>query len=420
MKNIFFSKILTKLLLISALLTFGFSQGQTKRVLANWMGGNASSISFPYNGDYSNPLTTGCSMNLSGVTPLNDNRFFFQANAAAATLDIATHPYISFTINAGSNSIDLDRLVFQSYAGYSVSNSLRYSVDGYASHLGSITHNSGNYTLTSVNLNSLPNITGTVEFRLYFYGNSSTTSVFLGSTGSAYSSVDSTPSSYGPTAVAPPTGYSWSSVSFWYNYFAPAITTNSSLTTFSKCTGLASNAQTFSVSGTNLTSNITITALTGYEYSLDGITYTPTLTITPTGGTVTNVPVYVRLTSASTGSPAGNISISSTGATSQTIAVTGTVNALPSATIGGINYVGQSATSFIIPYTATTNSPTLYSVSAGTTALSGFTPIVDASLSGTSGSLTIPIPSNSAFGTYDFVLKLKNATNYYIIFTFIW
>ncbi|WMW77971.1 LamG-like jellyroll fold domain-containing protein [Flavobacterium sp. 20NA77.7] len=409
MKNTFFSKILKQLLFISVLLTFGFSQGQTKRVLANWMGGNASSISFPYNGDYSNPITNGCSMNYSGITPQNDNRFFFTANPSS-TLNTSTSPYISFTINAGSSSIDLDRIVFQSYAGASLNTSLRYSVDGYASNLGSITANGSSYSLTSVDLNSLANISGTVEFRMYFYGNASATSIMLGSTGSAYSSVDGTPSSYGPTPVAPPTGYSWSSVSFWYNYFAPVITTSSSLTTFSKCTGLASNAQTFSVSGTNLTSNITIAALTGYEYSLDGITYTSTLNISPSSGSVASTPVYVRLTTASTGSPSGNISISATGATTQTIAVTGVVNSLPTITIGSVSNVFQSATSFIIPYTATTNSPTLYSVSAGTNALSGFTPVSDVIFSGSSGNLTVPIPTNSALGTYDFVLKVKNAT----------
>ena len=411
MKNTSFSKLCKLLLFIGLMLTFGFSLGQTKRVLVNWMdGGNSISRTFPYVADYSNPITTSSSMNYSGLTPVNDGRFVFTSTPVSSTLDTSTHPYFSFTINAGSSSIDLDRFVIQGYCCWTGSTSLRYSVDGFASHLGSITPNGSSYTLTSVNLNSLANITGTVEFRLYFYGNTSNSGFYMPGSGSAYTSIDSTPSSYGPTAVAPPTGYSWSFASFWYNYFAPAITTNSSLTTFSKCTGLASNAQTFSVSGSNLTSNIAIAALTGYEYSLDGITYTSTLSITPSAGTVTNVPVYVRLTSASTGTPAGNISISSTGATSQTIAVSGTVNALPTMTIGNISNIDQSATSFVIPFTATTSSPTLYSISSGTNALSGFTPVSDVLFSGTSGTLTIPIPNNSALGTYDFVLKVKNAT----------
>ncbi|MEO0038852.1 MAG: hypothetical protein RIQ59_2063 [Bacteroidota bacterium] len=107
------------------------------------------------------------------------------------------------------------------------------------------------------------------------------------------------------------------------------ITSSPSLTAFTKCTGAVSTDQTFTVSGSLLTADISIGALSGYEYSLDGTTYSSTLTLTQTSGIVAATTIHVRMTAGSTGSPAGNITLSSTGATPKNIAVTGTVNAVP-------------------------------------------------------------------------------------------
>ena len=104
----------------------------------------------------------------------------------------------------------------------------------------------------------------------------------------------------------------------------PSITTTGSLSAFSKCVGSASNAQTFAVNGSNLSANISIAALTGFEYSTDGTTYASTLTFTQSSGTVSST-VYVRMTASSTGSPSGNITLSSTGAATVNVAVSGSV-----------------------------------------------------------------------------------------------
>jgi PKD domain/IPT/TIG domain/FG-GAP-like repeat len=95
-------------------------------------------------------------------------------------------------------------------------------------------------------------------------------------------------------------------------------------------------------------------------------------------------------------------------ATSNTLTIS--TNPLPTITLGTVINVANSATSFSIPYTAIANSPTLYSVSAGASALSSFTPIVDASFSGATGNLAVAIPANSTPATYNFNLTVKNAT----------
>ena len=109
----------------------------------------------------------------------------------------------------------------------------------------------------------------------------------------------------------------------------PSISSSGTLTSFSSCAGTASTAQSFTVSGTDLASNVTVTAPTGYELSLTaGGTFTTSVSITASG-TLSATPVYVRMATSATGSPNGNITVVS-GTASQNVAVTGTVTSLPS------------------------------------------------------------------------------------------
>ena len=102
---------------------------------------------------------------------------------------------------------------------------------------------------------------------------------------------------------------------------SPTIVVNGTLTPFSTYTGTPSAAQTYNLSGQNLTGNITVTAPTGFALSTDGTTYTSNLSLPATfSGTV-----YVRLTGATAGTFSGNIVHSSPGATTVNLAVEGTV-----------------------------------------------------------------------------------------------
>jgi gliding motility-associated-like protein len=185
------------------------------------------------------------------------------------------------------------------------------------------------FTPTSAISGSTITITGT--------GFTGVTAVTVGGTAvTSYTVVSSTSitaivgnTTNGTFQVTTPGGTATSSSSF---SFTPSIVKNASLTNFTTCAGTVSTAQTFTVSGSNLNANIAIAAVTGYEYSLNGTTYSSTLSLTPTSGTVALTTVYVRLTNSSTGSPSGTISISSTNATTQTISVAGTVNTLTTIT----------------------------------------------------------------------------------------
>lgn len=109
----------------------------------------------------------------------------------------------------------------------------------------------------------------------------------------------------------------------------PTITVSSAITGLDYIAGSGPSApKSFTVSGANLTSNINVAAPANFEIStaLNG-TYTSSLTLTPTSGTVASTTLYARLASGlAVGSYSGNITASSTGATNKTIAVSGAVS----------------------------------------------------------------------------------------------
>jgi hypothetical protein len=107
----------------------------------------------------------------------------------------------------------------------------------------------------------------------------------------------------------------------------PVVNVGGSLTSFSTTQGTPSASQFFSASGANLTGNINVICDTGYEASLDNSTFASSVTIPQVAGTVASTPVYVRLAAdAPVGNPAGFIAVTSPGATTQNIAVAGTVD----------------------------------------------------------------------------------------------
>ncbi|WP_207895922.1 lamin tail domain-containing protein [Hymenobacter gummosus] len=131
------------------------------------------------------------------------------------------------------------------------------------------------------------------------------------------------------------------------NSITPTITVSpAALNAFNTLAGTPSAAQSYTVGGSNLTTDITVTAPTGYEVSLSsGSGFGATVAVPQTGGTASST-VYVRLSGAGSGTVAGNLLHQATGATDVTKAVTGTVVAEPTTqptvstgTIGGSSVV---------------------------------------------------------------------------------
>jgi hypothetical protein len=117
---------------------------------------------------------------------------------------------------------------------------------------------------------------------------------------------------------------------------APSITVDGTLSPISICLGTTSATQTLTVSGADLTANITATAPAGYEISLaSGSGFASSITLTRSGTAVAATTIYVRLQGSASNNASGNIAFTSTGATTRNVA-TGT------ATVNGANNLGGS------------------------------------------------------------------------------
>jgi Secretion system C-terminal sorting domain len=129
-------------------------------------------------------------------------------------------------------------------------------------------------------------------------------------------------------------GTTWASVTP-ASAATPTITaTPLTLSGFTTNQGTASATQNYDISGSNLTADITVTPPTGFEIKKStDVTYASSLTLTQTSGTVASTTINVRLTGASVGTPSGDITNVSSGATTVNVAVSGTVNAAATPTL---------------------------------------------------------------------------------------
>lgn len=103
----------------------------------------------------------------------------------------------------------------------------------------------------------------------------------------------------------------------------------SSLSGFSANLGNASASQSYDLSGSNLTpttGNITVTAPADYEVSTNNSTFNNSLTVAYTGGTLGSTTIYVRMkSSASLGVHSGNVTNAGGSASTENVAVSGSV-----------------------------------------------------------------------------------------------
>lgn len=187
----------------------------------------------------------------------------------------------------------------------------------------------------------------------------------------------------------------------------PDITATAATGNNTACQGTASvspNIQQVAVSGTNLTGPVTLTAPNNFEISLSATSgFGSTVAITPVGGAINSVALYVRLAAtAPAGSLSGNVEGTSPGAKTIEIPVTGTVNALPligavpnqafvnGAATTAINFTGTGNT-----FTWTNDKPGIGLAASGTGNINSFNAVNTGS---TPVTATITVtPSNPGF-----------------------
>ena len=124
-----------------------------------------------------------------------------------------------------------------------------------------------------------------------------------------------------------------------YTFTPPPVIISSlaSITNLDYCLGSGpSSSQSFTISGTNLTTDITVTAPVGFEVSKDNTTFASAISYTPSLGIVSSTTVFVRTKSGLTaGAKSGTLACTSTNASTQNISLSGTIKASVGGTVSG-------------------------------------------------------------------------------------
>ncbi len=315
--------------ILTLVLLFGANEMKGQAIVTfptTWSGSVATVNAATVAANIITPVT--CSRG-SGLTAVSSGaRFNSSGWSGSASLTLTSNnSYLTFTVTAATGyKLNLNSSTLSFGLGSSGTGPTKYgiytSVGGFtstANQIGSdLTTSSTSVTLPSTGYNGLASIV----IRIYGWG-ASTPSTGTG----GFSNLSLT----GTVASAVST---------------PAIIGTTSAAAFTTTYGSASTAQTFSVSGSNLSSDLVATAPTGYEVSADGTTYGTTATFTQTSGSASgSLRVRLAATATVTGINynAQNITLTSTGATTVNITTASsgnTVNA-KALTISGINAINK-------------------------------------------------------------------------------
>jgi hypothetical protein len=187
-------------------------------------------------------------------------------------------------------------------------------------------------------------------------------------------------------------GSTWASVTPSGIVSPSVIASTAGLTGFNQFVGTPSSEQNFNVSGSNLTGNVSLSVAGDYQISLTaGSGFGTSLSLTPTAGSLTSTPIYVRLNGASANASANSaVIISSTGATNDTVTLNGTIlNPAPTifasvnSLAGFSHFVGNPST------TQTFNASGNFLTSNLTITASGAYEVSQAATSGFANSISI-------------------------------
>jgi hypothetical protein len=199
----------------------------------------------------------------------------------------------------------------------------------------------------------------------------------------------------------------------------PTITPSvSSLGNFTATYGTNSASQSFSVNGSDLTDDITVTTTGDFQVSTDNSSFSANATIEEISGNVTDAIIYVRTSSSAAAGPvSGNVSLSSTGATTQLVALNGTINPLPlTATISAQPI--QTRAGSPITSSPTSNQPLVVRFTSNGTAVPGAT--VNVTVNQNSGNFTGNLSATTDSGgnaTFGNMTLTQAAAGYTLTFT---
>jgi hypothetical protein len=285
-------------------------------------GATGTSNSLLVNLTYCTPSATSTTYYITGVTITNGQTNF----ANTGTSYGLSSGYSNYTSTISCSQYATGTVNFAvALAGNSVSNTYSYGVaiwvdwnKNFVFDAGELMYNSAAYIYSASGSFTVPTGTANGDYRMRVLADYNATSPAACSVSSNNGECED----YTFTVVTQP----------------PTLTVGT-LTAFGNiCVGssspqVAGSYYSFTLSGTSLTADATIAALSGYTYSLTPVSgYASTLTVPQSSGSIASTTIYVKFTPTAAQSYAGNISISSTGATTKTVAASGTGITVPSIT----------------------------------------------------------------------------------------
>jgi hypothetical protein len=150
--------------------------------------------------------------------------------------------------------------------------------------------------------------------------------------------------------IAPYISGSSITYSIFQGDISPSISVSGSLVMFEKCQNTASTDQSLTLTGSNLTANVSVPSNSNLEYSIDGgSTWNASLTIAPTSGIVSETLLVRAKSAVNSDVSTTSFSISSTGATS--VAVSYEIDVLTPPAVANATISTPSGTA--ISYTPT-------------------------------------------------------------------
>ena len=139
----------------------------------------------------------------------------------------------------------------------------------------------------------------------------------------------------------------------------PSISVStSSLPRLITTTGTASSTANYTVSGANLTNDVIVTPPSNYEVSLNGTTFSNSLTLVKTGFTLVTTTIYIRVkASALAGVYAATaITHTTTGGVTKNVTITATIySTKPTTQPTGISFTNTTSTSFTVNWSSNGN-----------------------------------------------------------------
>lgn len=184
---------------------------------------------------------------------------------------------------------------------------------------------------------------------------------------------------------------------------APGITASTADGDILACAGTAStspNIQQFTVSGSNLIANIAASVPAGFELSLSANSgYSSDITLAQNNGSLGSTVIYVRSSAiAIEGDISGYVTLRSTGATDQLVAVNGIINKIPTVNVVAPSNLVNGETSAQVNFTGTAttfnwvnDTPGIGLTASGTGDIPSFTAINNTSNSITATIIVTPL-----------------------------